>query len=244
MAITSLARLADAKKQQFTYIASPGNGSDTYYARRTNPVRAITFTNPTGTNLTYLSNIEFGSSIFFSANIPRYVHIYDTLYGLGGIANSTALQTINTGPFAARDINGTNNGDGVYAALVQASGNASNAAGTCTISYTNSVGTSGRTGTVSYFANIQSGPVFYFNLSNGDVGVRSIETLQFSTTGSGLFLFVIRPIAITMLGTNKYGTMTEDAISLGMPQIYNGTSIDHAYGGGSGFFGTLTFSQG
>lgn len=264
MAITSLATLGNSTPQTFKLFSS-GNGSlpngprQRFFNRSggvvfplavttTNPQTAssngIPFTNPTGTNLTYLSGVTFsGLPYGTSTGSNKYVVLGDILWA-ALMSAGTTVQTVNSGTFTARDINGTTNGDGVYIILAKDDFNAGNTGGVCTISYTNSSGTSGRTGSTTYNGGLGGNQMFVLSLDNGDSGVRSVETLQFSTITGGFYIVAFRPIAIVMAGTDKNTNMDEDAITLGLPRVYDSSCIHGFYGGSSNYSGNITFSQG
>jgi hypothetical protein len=97
---------------------------------------------------------------------------------------------------------------------------------TLTVSYTNSSGTSGRTGTIGPISTTSQVGTFYpMALQAGDIGVRSVETVtQSATMTSGAYCLVAyRPIV--MLPTPSANIHCDrDGIALGLPRLYN-TSV-------------------
>lgn len=118
---------------------------------------------------------------------------------------TTTAQTIASFPtLPARDDNGTTNGDGCMVGILFTA--ASTNAGTITnstISYTNSAGTSGRTGTLDTNtgdiipATPVVGTVVWFQLAAGDLGVRSVQSITLATSlvSGSISLIVARAIA-------------------------------------------------
>jgi hypothetical protein len=153
--------------------------------------------------------------------------LMDRLWHNSSIAVTTTTQQSITFPtLPARDRNGSSNGDGVYIALEvsAATGNAGAITNT-TISYTNSSGTSGRTGTIASFpATAAAGVVVPFELQAGDVGVRSVEglTLGASYVSGTIHLVAYRPIAHWAVNFGDLDVeFLADAISLGLPRVYD-----------------------
>jgi hypothetical protein len=187
---------------------------------------AIIFPDTTGAEKQYLS----GGFVYYpvSANI----YFCDRLWQNSGIAvTTTTAQTINSVAFPSRDRNGSTNGEGVYVAIevVTATTNAGAITNT-TMSYTNSDGVSGRTATIRGFpATAVAGTFVQFTLQAGDKGVRSIQSVTLGTSygGGAITLVAYRPIADWRIrGNNTTCSFSKDRgdiLSLGMPEIFNGT---------------------
>ena len=192
-------------------------------AAQTSLAGSIPFTNPAGGQSTYLA--RFAPTI--SANAGA-VALWDLLWINSGLSITLATaQTVNSAAWPARDINGSTNGDGVYIALliVGATG-----AGTPTISmsYTNSAGTSGRTGTNIFATGAVSpiGALYPLGLQAGDTGVRSIQSLTFTSPwASGTFaLIAYREIArVNVVSPTVSSTI--DAVSGGLPKLYDNSVL-------------------
>ena len=119
----------------------------------------------------------------------------------GLVVTTTTAQAITQPTLPLRDNSGTSNGHGIRAGILvtTATTNASPVT-TITISYTNSTGTAGRTGTISSFpATAVIGTFVPFQLQAGDVGVRSIQSITLGTT---LTAGAISLIAFNFLGTS------------------------------------------
>lgn len=157
----------------------------------------------------------------------------DRLWHNAGITVTTTIaQGINSVTWPARDRNGATAGDGVVVALEvsTALGNGSAVTNT-TISYTNSDGTAGRTGTLT--SGIPStggvgpgvGAILPFELASGDIGVQSIQSITLGTSlvSGTVHLIAFRPIFFySITGINRSGRSGYiDAIGCGLPRIYN-----------------------
>lgn len=141
----------------------------------------------------------------------------------GFTITSTAAQTVNSAAWPARDLNGSTNGAGVYLG-VEISGATGAGTPTITVSYTNSAGTAGKTGTniVATAASSAVGSFYPIGLAAGDVGVRSVQTLTLSATWTSgtMHLVAYRPIA--WLPITGAGIANElDALTSGLPRVYD-----------------------
>jgi hypothetical protein len=193
-----------------------------------------------------------------SANIGGF-GLYDRLWQVDTVASGIVVttltaQTITPPTLPARDADGTTNGNQVMAALeVQTTTGNGSAITNMTISYTNSAGTAGRTGTIAaanpFPATAQAGSFIPFALQAGDQGIRSIQSLTLGTSlvSGTVSLVVYRQIAAigTPLANTSY---TKDAIALGMPRMYDGSTpfiCAMPTGTALGIVdGTITYTQG
>ena len=179
----------------------------------------IHFSNPASGN-SYLARLQG------MATIPGTLVLADRLWHDGGIGMANnGVQTINSAAFPARDNNGSTNGEGVLLAL-ELSVAAGAAAPTITIGYTNSAGSAGRSA-ANYFPTANSpvaGSFFPIALAAGDIGVRSVQTLQFSVSwvsGTG-HLVAYRPLAfLELTGANVPNAI--DALTSGFPRMFDGS---------------------
>lgn len=194
----------------------------------TSSTAAIPFTNPASGN-TYLAKIVRPSSGTGIIGNPGMYCIVDRLWENSGIDRTlTTAQTVNSVTWPARDLNGSTNGEGVYLALEMSIGTSSGTP-TITVSYTNSAGTSGRTGTniVATWASVIGGwhPI---GLQAGDTGVRSVQSITFSATwgtAGVLHLVAYRPICYLSMSRSAGSAVTEDALTLGMPQLWDNSVL-------------------
>jgi|SRR6478735_624257 len=144
--------------------------------------------------------------------------------GLAGSFTSTAL-TMSGGGIPARDDNGTTDGLGVLCGI-EAQTSVGAGVPTTTLTYTNSDGTSGRTSTITIpGASAAAGTIDLFPLASGDKGIRSVENIaQSSTRTSGtLGLVLYRVLAVLDLQSAIPASI--DAISSGLPRIYDDSCL-------------------
>lgn len=176
------------------------------------------------------------------------VYLCDRLWHSGGYsATTTTAQTVNSVTWPARDIAGSTNGDGVFIVMELRAGMGAAPGSTASISYTNSSGTAGRTGTIvlpstsSASANI----VYFFGLQSGDTGVQSVQsvTLNTSMTSGTWGLAAIRVLALMPVSANKRA-YKEDGFTLGLPRLWNG-SVPYILinGNGNGTKTQITYTE-
>lgn len=186
------------------------------------------FTNPSAGNSTYLAKVGVSAGKGYNSLV-----LFDFLwYNTGITVTTTTAQTVNSVTLPARDANGATSGVGVTAWLLARGtmGNASTINNT-TISYTNSNGTSGKTGSFSTFGSIASAPngnLVPFSLASGDVGVQSIQSITLGTSyvSGTLSLIMLREVAyIPLSGRGGTGGVVMDWAQLNFPQLYNGTAL-------------------
>lgn len=138
---------------------------------------------------------------------------------------STAVQTINSVAFPARDNNGSTNGEGVTLAIL-VSGQTGSGSPAITVNYTNSDGVSGRSATnaTPTSANTAFGGMFRIGLQAGDRGVRSVQSIQLSASwvSGAVNLIAMREISTVVLPGSGI-TSIVDAVTGGMPVLHNGT---------------------
>lgn len=192
----------------------------------TSPAK-IPLSNPTSGN-TYLA--RFSSRFSTATNEHGFCfYLVDRLWENSGIDTTiTTPQTINSVSWPPRDINQSTNGDGVYIALEFSGGTGSKSVGASviTLGYTNSLGVSGRTGSVIRYPNtISEGEaVLLFALEAGDVGVRSVQSITFSSGWSspGVTLVAYRPIIIaSSFSGDVVLSSEEDIFNLAAPRIFD-----------------------
>ena len=117
------------------------------------------------------------------STLATYLRLVDIMWVNSGIVVTTlTAQTINSVALPARDRDGTTAGLDVYAGILVTAATTNAAATAPTISYTNSDGVAGRTGTATIPATAVIGTVIPFNLAAGDRGVRSIQSITLNTT--------------------------------------------------------------
>jgi len=140
------------------------------------------------------------------------------------INSNTSGASNNSGSWYARDNNGSSNGDGILLALEVSSGVGSGTP-TITVTYTNSAGTGSHTGgfVLPWTASSKTGSFYPIALQAGDIGVRSVQTIQLSNSmSSGQFVLVayrvLAQVEIDVAATAN----AVDLLTSGFPRLYNG----------------------
>ncbi len=187
-------------------------------------VGQIPFDNPASGNA-YLARLDGPSGLTASGTSLASIYVCDRLWHNSGIdVTSTSAQTINSVTWPARDQNASTDGEGVIIGL-EVSTNTTNAAfvSPITLGYTNSAGTSGRSGVMTTYTSLVNAGTFYlFPLQAGDTGVRSIQsiTLNSSMTSGAIHLVALRVIADAVQMLPGLAPQ-QDAVALGFPRLYN-----------------------
>jgi hypothetical protein len=177
------------------------------------------------------------------------VWLIDRLWSNSGLSTTlTTSQSITSAALPARDINGSTNGEGVFAALEwSATGGAGTP--TVTLGYTNSDNTSGRSATLTAVTTPPVGTWEIFALAAGDKGIRSVQSLtQSATRTSGTYhLILFRVIAQLEVSNTGFGD-TLNPITGGLPRIYDNTCYSTVLfpigTGAANQFGTITEAHG
>lgn len=180
------------------------------------------YTNPVSPALGYLTRFE-GQAL----QAGRLL-LCDRLWHNGGYTiTSTSPQAITSPTWPARDANGSTDGVGVLLGL-EVSATTGAAAPTITVSYTNSSGTAGRTGTniIATANNSPTGSFYFIGLQSGDVGVRSVQSLTLSVgwVSGTINLVAYRPIASVAV-VSAGGANVTDAVTGGQQQIYDSSVL-------------------
>jgi len=139
-------------------------------------------------------------------------------------ANATGAQAITSPTWPARDINGTTNGDGVLLGLEFSTASTAGTP-TCTVSYTNQAGTSGRTASLldAITATTALGSFLRLDLQAGDTGVRSVQSVNFSATVTGGVWNLVAYRVLASLELLAAIPNAVDVLTSGMPRIHDGT---------------------
>lgn len=212
----------------FPPAATAYTGGLTGQAITTQPAAAIPLPNPPAGQNSYLARVN---RLGNGAGNPLNLMIIDRMWENSGLDRTlTTAQTFSSAAWPARDINQSTNGEGVYIALeVSTSVSGGSTAPGITMSYTNSAGTAGRTGSV--FAsrlNPPQGQFFPFFLQAGDTGVRSVQSVTFSVswgTAGVLNLVAFRPIVVCTNASNANRDTFEDAVTMAMPRLFDNTVL-------------------
>lgn len=147
----------------------------------------------------------------------------DIVWFTTGLSMGLGVQTINSVELPPRDLNEQINGVGLIPMLSVVS-TLTTAGGNTIISYTNSEGVSGRTCTVVFPQAVLGNTSQVGELQQGDIGIKSIETLEFTVdhgTGS-IVLMLLRPLTIV---TAFDGKTVHSIDTLYLPKIFNNTVL-------------------
>ena len=147
------------------------------------------------------SGANYIRDISISASVAGTFILADVLWVNSGlVVTTTTAQTITQPTLPARDNLGTTNGYGVGAGLLVTTATTNAAViNNITLQYTNSDGVAGRTGTMSYPATAVIGTFVPFQLAQGDIGIRSIQSI---TLGTSLTAGAVSLICFNFLATS------------------------------------------
>lgn len=157
-------------------------------------------------------------------NFAGTLLLCDRLWHNSGLSvTSTAPQAITPATLPARDRDGTTDGVDVLAAIEwSAAGGAGTP--TVTLTYTDQAGNTGNSGTFTAVTTPNAGTFEIFQLAAGDTGVRAPTSFQQSATRtSGTMHLILFRILAVLDCTLANVASAIDAITGGMPRIYNGS---------------------
>lgn len=209
----------------------------------------IPFPSPVSGQSVYLAGMDFTQS----ANVGG-VLLCDRLWHNSGIVSTTTTaQTVNSVTFPSRDNNGQTLGAGILVGLeVSATTGNVGAITNTTISYTNSLGTSGLTGAIASFpATAVTGTFVPISLASGDAGqgVRSIQSITLGTSYVSGTVNLVAYRIVSWLGTPAANvSSSQDFAQLGLPVMFDnsvpwliylltGTAVGASYA-------TINYAQG
>ena len=159
--------------------------------------------------------------------------LVDVLWGISGIAYTGATYDI-----ASTALTRSTDGVGNQILFVQQTSNSTAVNTTATITYTNSEGTTGRVcsgivaTTLSRAHHIRPTGLPFVQLAAGDVGVKSIEKINFnSTVASGSCqIFIVKPLlTIPIVGSGAYIEKDQTLQFEGMIRLTPGTDDKMPY---------------
>ena len=157
------------------------------------------------------SGANYIRDISISASVAGTFILADVLWVNSGlVVTTTTAQAITQPTLPARDNLGTTNGYGVGAGLLVTTATTNAAViNNITLQYTNSDGVAGRTGTMSYPATAVIGTFVPFQLAQGDIGIRSIQsiTLGTSLTAGAVSLICFNFLAISPVPLANVGSL-------------------------------------
>lgn len=196
--------------------ANPGTGSGAAADRTT--AGAIPLAALGGGNTGYLARVA--ASLGVAGSLVVYDRLVHTS-GLSGTVASPTAQTVNTAALTR-----STDGEGVEAFLEWYADTGATVV-TATISYTNSDGTPGRTGTVALAATRRARTMLPITLQAGDRGVLSVETVTLSaTTGTAGNFGVTLGKRIAIVGAPLANISYEaDYARLAAPLVLDGACL-------------------
>jgi hypothetical protein len=168
-----------------------------------------------------------------ATTVTGIVELYDLLwYNTGIVATTTGEQTFTmpATSVAARDLNGTANGEGLMAGIYVTTVTTNGAAfANCTMRYTNSDGAGTRTATMASFPqSAVVGTFVPFQLAAGDRGIRTIQGVTLGTSmGTGAISLVLyRKLASIPVPVANTGIVANSAVAdMTGIKIYPGTAL-------------------
>jgi hypothetical protein len=198
-------------------------------------VGGVTFSGNSNFSI-YAPNPITGTSYFskmcFGSTVSHGILICDRIWSCGVVSAGTAFsvtdinpQTVNSVTWPARDDNGSTNGEGIYIGVQPLTVlGAFAGTGDITLTYTNSAGTAGRTATLSRVIqpSLAINMLIPFGLQEGDLGVRSVQSIQLSQSllSGTIGLVAFRPITFcAAVDLDNIVQKNYDGIAVGMPTI-------------------------
>lgn len=170
------------------------------------------FTNPGAGGVLHLHDVSC-----LSLTPPATVELWDRLSHMGGLSGTvTTSQTVNTAAIDRGDLNGI----GVVG-WVEVYTTLGGTARTLTVTYTNTAGTGSRTGTAAIPISMQATAMVRIVLQAGDIGIKSVQSVQLSgTTGTaGNFgITLARRILLVPTATTNV-PMLRSGLDIGIPVV-------------------------
>lgn len=198
----------------------------------------------------YISRIDVSaaqvSSVYGDAR-GYGVLMCDVLWGSAGFSVGLGLQSINSVELPPRDINETINGEGVFPFLHSTGTTVGAGGGNIFLTYTNSAGVSGRLASGPVSTSTTAGNGDFMSLESGDLGVKSIQTLEFDVDHiSGVYaLYLLRPLVYVI--SNAWPKSCNGVDNIYTTKIFNNTvffPVCVRNQSGINFTGSLHLSEG
>jgi hypothetical protein len=194
----------------------------------------------------HLARFEFAQA----ANVGAATLIDRLWHNSGLVVATTTAQAITPVALPSRDNNGLTDGSGVLAALEVSTTGTAGAITNTTMSYTNELGVSGRTGTIASFpATPLLGTFVPFLLQAGDLGVRSVQSVTLGTAYTTAVIHLVLYREICSLGSVMPNVVTSAGpVELALPRVYDSSVLQFLFllsGTAAGITNAqLTFAQG
>lgn len=183
------------------------------------------------TGVNYLTDITIASST------PHTHMFFDVLWVNSGLVITTTTgQTVTSGTFPARDVNGSSDGVGLMIGILcTAAVGLAAVASNATVTYTNSEGTGSRTATLTAQVGSQApatpviGTIIWFNLQAGDRGVRQVNTVTLGTSwvSGTISLIVARPILYVGTTVANFAGQSVGMNAAPGIRLFSGTCLLH-----------------
>lgn len=174
--------------------------------------------NPSAPERAYLARLAV------TASLAGTLLLIDRLWENSGLSTtSTSAQAITAATIPSRDLNGSNNGEGILAAIEwSAAGGAGTP--TVTLTYTDQSGNTGATGSFVGNTTPNAGTFEIFQLAAGDTGIRTPTSfIQSATRTSGTMHLVLFRILAQVECTAPGLGNAVDFLTGGRPLLYDGT---------------------
>ena len=217
--------VAGRPQSYWTIAGTPGAGAIGATLNGTNQDNTTTgclsFTNP-GSGNTYLARLQG------CATIAGQLMLIDRLWSNTIATTTTGAQSITQPTLPARSADGTSNGLGVQLAFETTATMSATTPVLAGLTYTNETGTGSRAATIidAFASGAIAGNFLRTALQAGDQGVRSVQSVNFSTAWtSGTFgLVAYRVIAILEMPAALIPNAI-DALTSGMPRIFDSSCL-------------------
>lgn len=208
----------------WTIAGTPGAGAIGATLNGTNQdnttAGCLPFTNPVSGN-SYLARFQAGCTI--AGTLLLIDRLWSNTLGV-----TTGAQSITQPTLPARDANASTNGEGVMLALEVTAATSATTPVLSAFTYTNSAGTGSRSATfIDAFGNsYPAGSFLRVALQAGDIGVRSVQSINFSTAWtSGTFGLVAYRLIAALELTAALIPNAIDALTGGMPRIMDSSCL-------------------
>lgn len=222
------------------------------------PYSSLPFQNAAAGKNLYLSHFSavYASGGTNTTDYPANIMLVDRVWHSGYLDWAvTTPQSVNSVAFAARDANGTTNGEGVFLFLELNYPLTGSANFTVTINYTNSAGTPGRTKTQTLPNSVSSaGTTYLLDLQDGDKGVKSVQSITLtsgSATSSLTVALAAQRIITSVQTSGRFRGNVMTPVSGGLPRLYNNSVLGIVFGPlginsnqVGGVIGSLTIAEG
>lgn len=203
---------------------SPGLAGRTTDGTTTTDAGCVPIWTPTGS--LFLTGFDM------TATVACQMQLIDVLWvNTGAVVTTLTAQTVNSVTLPARDLNGSTNGEGIYAGILVTGATTNVGAVTnTTLTYTNSDNVGSRTATMASFpATAVVGTFVPFQLAGGDRGIRSIQSVTLGTSyaAGSISLIMYRQVAtcnVQLANVSGASSLTQAPVTPGI-RLFNGSCL-------------------